>query len=73
MSEDKQCLRRDTTEGRCLEEGYGKNTLGDCMFVCLVIIETGNECQFSAQLLLLSHDAIVVGCTEVLFQPSCSL
>ena len=36
-------------------------------------IETGNECQLSAYLLLLSHVAVVVGCTEVLFQPSFSL
>ena len=30
MTEDKQCLQRverDTTEGRCLEEGCGKNML----------------------------------------------
>ena len=70
MSEGKQCLRRGTTEGRCLEEVYGKNTLDDCMFLCLAMIEIGNECQFSAQLLLLSDDAFVVGCTEVLLQPS---
>ena len=31
MSEDKQCLQRDTTEGRCLEEGCGKNMLDDCL------------------------------------------
>ena len=33
MTEDKQCLRRvqrDTTEGRCLEEGCGKNMLDVC-------------------------------------------
>ena len=64
---------RDTTEGRCLEEVYGKYTLDDCMFFCVAMIETGNECQFSAQLSMLSNDAIVVGCTEVLFQPSVSL
>ena len=60
-----------------LSEGFrascGKNTLDDCMFLCLAMIETGNECQLSAKLLLLSNDAVVVGCTEVLFQPSCSL
>ena len=33
------------------------------------MIETRNECQLSANLLLLSHVATVVGCTEVLFQP----
>ena len=27
MSEDKQSLQRDTIEGRCLEEGCGKNML----------------------------------------------
>ncbi len=27
------------------------------------MIETGNECQLSAQLLLLSNDATVIGCT----------
>ena len=27
MTEDKQCLQRDTTEGRCLEDGCGKNML----------------------------------------------
>ena len=27
MIEDKQCLQRDTTQGRCLEEGCGKNML----------------------------------------------
>ena len=32
MSEDKQCLQRDTIEGRCLEEGCGKNMLDDCLF-----------------------------------------
>ena len=35
MTEDKQCLQRvqrDTTEGRCLEEGCGKNMLDDCLF-----------------------------------------
>ena len=37
------------------------------------MIETGNESQPSAQLLLLIDDATVVGCTEVLFQPSFSL
>ena len=37
------------------------------------MMETGNECQVSAYLLLLSNVAIVVGCTEVLFQPSFSL
>ena len=30
MSEDKQCLQRHTTEGRCLEEGCGKNMLDVC-------------------------------------------
>ena len=30
MSEDKQCLQRNTTEGRCLEEGCGKNMLDVC-------------------------------------------
>ena len=39
----------------------------------IATIETGNESQPSAQLLLLSVDATVVGCTEVLFQPSFSL
>ena len=34
------------------------------------MIETGNATQPSAQLLLLSNDALVVGCTEVSFQPS---
>ena len=29
MSEDKQCLQRDTTD---LEEGCGKNMLDDCLF-----------------------------------------
>ena len=51
----------------------GKNTLDDCMFLRLAMIDTGNECQLSDQLLLLSNDAIVVGCTEVLFQPGFSL
>ena len=35
MTEEKQCLQRvqrDTTEGRCLEEGCGKNMLDDCLF-----------------------------------------
>ena len=36
------------------------------------MIETGNESQLSAQLLLLSSVATVVGCTEVLFQPTFS-
>ena len=39
----------------------------------IAMIETGNESQLSAQLLLLSNDAAVVGCTEVLFRPSFSL
>ena len=30
MSEDKLCLQRDTTEGRCLEEECGKNMLDVC-------------------------------------------
>ena len=34
------------------------------------MIQTGNELQLSAYLLLLSHVATVVGCTEVLFQTS---
>ena len=32
MTDDKQChqrVERDTTEGRCLEEGCGKNMLDD--------------------------------------------
>ena len=37
------------------------------------MIETGNALQLSDYLLLLSHVATVVGCTEVLFQPSFSL
>ena len=73
MSEDKQCLLRDSTEGRCLEEACGKNMLDECTFSCLAMIETGNECQLSAQLLLLSNDVFVVGCTKVLFLPSFSL
>ena len=28
-----QCLQRDNTEGRCLEEGCGKNKLDVCMFL----------------------------------------
>ena len=36
----------------------------------IAMIEAGNESQLSAQLLLLSNDAVVVSCTEVLFQPS---
>ena len=39
----------------------------------VAMVETGNESQPSAQLLLLSNDATAVGCTEVLFQPSFSL
>ena len=30
MTEDKQCLQRDNTESRCLEEGCGKNMLDVC-------------------------------------------
>ena len=30
MNEDKQCLQRDVTESRCLEEGCGKNMLDVC-------------------------------------------
>ena len=37
------------------------------------MIETGNELQHLAYLLVLSHVAFVVGCTEVLFQTSFSL
>ena len=33
MNEDKQCLQRDTTEGRCFEEVCGENILDDCMFL----------------------------------------
>ena len=29
-TEDKQCLQRDVTGSRCLEEGCGKNMLDDC-------------------------------------------
>ena len=50
MNEHKQCLQRDTTEGRCLEEGCGKNMLGDCMFLCRMVStmqwsRPRNECQ----------------------------
>ena len=34
------------------------------------MVEIGNELQLSYYLLLLSHVVTVVGCTEVLFQPS---
>ena len=37
------------------------------------VIETGNECQLSAYLSLLNHVTVVVGGTEVLFQPSFSM
>ena len=30
VNEDKQCLQRDVTESRCLEEGCGKNMLDVC-------------------------------------------
>ena len=70
MSEDKQCLQRDNTEGRCLEEGCGKNKLDVCMFLCRMVsthdehtamAKAGNECQPTVTLL-------VVCCVEVLFQ-----
>ena len=34
------------------------------------MVKTGNECQLSAYVVLLGKFAIVVCCTEVLFQPS---
>ena len=48
MSEDKQCLHRQTTEGRCLEEGCGKNMLDVFCEVTAyeertAMVETGNE------------------------------
>ena len=57
MSEDKQCLQRDTTEGRCLEEECGKNMLDVCCEVtsyeeCNAMVETGNVCQHTAFMLL---------------------
>ena len=50
MNEDKQCLQRDTIEGRCLEEGCRKTMLDvSCGHTrCdeyVVMVKTGNECQ----------------------------
>ena len=36
----------------------------------IAMVKTGNECQFSALMLLLGNFAIVVCCADVLFQPS---
>ena len=57
MIEDKQCLQRDTTECRCLEEGCGKNMLDVCCIITssdeyLAVIKTGNECQLQGCMLL---------------------
>ena len=77
MSEDKQCLQRDNTEGRCLEEGCGKNKLDVCMFLCRMVsthdehtamAKAGNECQPAVYMSLHGNIAIVVCCAEVLFQ-----
>ena len=82
MSEDKQCLQRDNTEGRCLEEGCGKNKLDVCMFLCRMVsthdehtamAKAGNECQPTVYMSLHGNIAIVVCCAEVLFQTSFSL
>ena len=51
MIEDKQCLQRDTTEGRCLEEGCGEEH-ASCLCDPTVndeytaMVKTGNECLF---------------------------
>ena len=79
MSEDKQCLQRDNTEGRCLEEGCGKNKLDVCMFLCrmvstpdehIAMAKAGNECQPTVYMSLHGNTAIVVCCAEVMFQTS---
>ena len=49
MIEDQQCLQRDATEGRCLEEGCGKNMLDvyvipRCCDECTAMVKTGNDC-----------------------------
>ena len=54
MNEDKQCLQRDTTEGRCLEEGCGKNMLDDCMFLCRTSVSFQPTCCCSVTLLMWS-------------------
>ena len=77
MNEGKQCLQRDVTGSRCLEEGYGKIML-DVYCVptsygeCIAMAKTGNECQLLAFMLLLGKFSTVVCCAEVLFQPSFS-
>ena len=82
MNEDKQCLQRDNTEGRCLEEGCGKNKFDVCMFLCrmvstydeyIAMVKAGNECQPTAFMSLHGNIAIVVCCAEVLFQSNFSL
>ena len=57
MIEDKQCLQRDTTECRCLEEGCGKNMLDVCCIITssdeyVAVIKTGNECELQNYMLL---------------------
>ena len=77
MNEGKQCLQRDVTGSRCLEEGCGKIMLDVCCVLTsydeyIAMVKTGNECQPSAYMLLLGEFSTVVCCAEVLFQTSFS-
>ena len=73
MNEDKRCLQRDTAEGRCLEEGYGKNMLDVCRDLTrcdeyVVMVKTGRECQPQLTCRHTVTSATLVCCAEVLFQ-----
>ena len=77
MSKDKQCFQRDNTEGRCLEDGCGKNKLDVCVFLCRMVsmhdehtamAKAGNEYQPTADMSLHDNTAIAEG----LFQTSFS-
>ena len=73
MNEDKQCLQRDTTEGRCLEEECGKNMVDVCCDLTrrdeyVEMVKTGNECQPQPTCRHTVNSATVDCYAEVLFQ-----
>ena len=58
MNEGKQCLQRAVTGSRCLEDGCGKIMLDVCCVLTsfdenIATDKIGNECQLSANMLLL--------------------
>ena len=68
MTEDKQCLQRYTTEGRCLEEGCGKNMLDVCVIPRCMMSTTGNECLLETTCRNTVTFATKVCCARTLFK-----